>query len=139
MEQLGDSVSVYLDGGPGAGDVPSTIVDLTGSVPRLLRQGVIPVERLRDVIPLAIVDPEDPEVVEDAPAADDGVPSAADDAAPSDADEAVPPGAADAVPAGAADAVPRDGIPGDATPGEAAHGEQRAAEQGNHTDRDAAG
>src|ERR1700684_4022489 len=49
MAQLGDSVAVYLDGGPCADEVPSTIVDLTGSVPRLLRQGVIPVERLREV------------------------------------------------------------------------------------------
>ena len=56
MDQLGDAVAVYLDGGPCADDVPSTIVDLTGSVPRLLRQGVITVERLREVIPLALED-----------------------------------------------------------------------------------
>ena len=56
MDQLGDAVAVYLDGGPCADDVPSTIVDLTGSVPRLLRQGVISVERLREVIPLALED-----------------------------------------------------------------------------------
>src|SRR5580693_4032713 len=54
--QLGDAVAVYLDAGPCPGDAPSTIVDLTGSVPRLLRRGVIPVERLQDVVPLAIVD-----------------------------------------------------------------------------------
>ena len=54
--QLGDSVAVYLDGGPCPGDVPSSIVDLTGTVPRLLRAGVISVERLRDVIPLAVLD-----------------------------------------------------------------------------------
>ncbi len=29
-DQLGDSVAVYLDGGPSAGGVASTIVDLTG-------------------------------------------------------------------------------------------------------------
>ncbi len=50
LAQLGDSVAVYLDGGPCPGDVPSTIVDLTGTVPRLLRQGVIPADRLREVI-----------------------------------------------------------------------------------------
>src|SRR5450432_1239432 len=38
-EQLGDSVAVYLDGGPCQADVPSTIVDLTSDVPRLLRAG----------------------------------------------------------------------------------------------------
>jgi len=51
-EQLGDSVAVYLDGGKCPGDVPSTIVDLTGSVPRLLRPGVITPDRLREVVPL---------------------------------------------------------------------------------------
>ncbi len=48
-EQLGDSVAVYLDGGPCASALASTIVDLTGSVPRLLRKGVISVDRLRAV------------------------------------------------------------------------------------------
>ena len=43
--QLGDAVAVYLDGGPCPGNVPSTIVDLTGTIPRLLRAGVIPVQR----------------------------------------------------------------------------------------------
>jgi L-threonylcarbamoyladenylate synthase len=53
-ENLGDAVEVYLDGGPCQGDVPSTIVDLTSPVPRLLRKGVIPVDRLRRVIALAV-------------------------------------------------------------------------------------
>ncbi|GAA1100714.1 L-threonylcarbamoyladenylate synthase [Nocardiopsis composta] len=47
--QLGDAVSVYLDGGPCEGGVPSTIVDLTYAVPRVLRSGAIPIERLRAV------------------------------------------------------------------------------------------
>ncbi|HCU94832.1 MAG TPA: threonylcarbamoyl-AMP synthase [Actinobacteria bacterium] len=59
QEQLGDAVAVYLDGGPCPGDVPSTIVDLTGTMPRLLRAGVITVERLRGVIPVAVVDDGD--------------------------------------------------------------------------------
>jgi hypothetical protein len=61
MAQLGDSVSVYLDAGPCPGDLPSTIVDLTGSVPRLLRPGVISVERLQEVVPLALAEDEVPE------------------------------------------------------------------------------
>jgi L-threonylcarbamoyladenylate synthase len=52
-EQLGDAVSVYLDGGPCAADVPSTIVDLTGGVPRLLRAGAVSVGRLREVAALS--------------------------------------------------------------------------------------
>ncbi len=43
---LGDKVSVYLDGGPSRGGVPSTILDTTGTAPRVLRQGALPVERL---------------------------------------------------------------------------------------------
>ncbi|MEV0582213.1 L-threonylcarbamoyladenylate synthase [Nonomuraea sp. NPDC050310] len=49
-EQLGESVSVYLDGGPCSDDVPSTIVDLTSAIPRLLRKGAIPVEKLRGIV-----------------------------------------------------------------------------------------
>jgi L-threonylcarbamoyladenylate synthase len=51
-EQLGGSVAVYLDGGPCAEAVASSIVDLTGPVPRLLRAGAISAERLRAVAPL---------------------------------------------------------------------------------------
>jgi tRNA A37 threonylcarbamoyladenosine synthetase subunit TsaC/SUA5/YrdC len=52
-------VSVYLDDGPCTADVPSTIVDLTGPVPRLLRRGVIPVRRLREVVALIVDDGEE--------------------------------------------------------------------------------
>jgi L-threonylcarbamoyladenylate synthase len=48
-DQLGDSVSVYLDDGPRIGGAASTIVDLTGDQPRLLRRGAISVGRLREV------------------------------------------------------------------------------------------
>jgi hypothetical protein len=48
-QQLGEAVSVYLDGGPCADNVPSTILDLTGAIPTLLRAGAIPVDRLRTV------------------------------------------------------------------------------------------
>jgi L-threonylcarbamoyladenylate synthase len=40
-EQLGDSVRVYLDGGPSGDPVPSTIVDLTGDEPIVLREGAV--------------------------------------------------------------------------------------------------
>jgi len=94
-EQLGDAVAVYLDGGPCPGDVPSTIVDLTGPIPRLLRPGVISVERLRQVVTLAV----DDDALEDeasAPApADAAVPDG--DAAPP-GENAAPPGEKDATP-----------------------------------------
>ncbi|MQA87338.1 MAG: threonylcarbamoyl-AMP synthase [Streptosporangiales bacterium] len=57
-EQLGESVSVYLDGGPCTDRVPSSIVDLTGSVPRLLREGAISAERLREVVHFLVTDEE---------------------------------------------------------------------------------
>ncbi|HET7328776.1 MAG TPA: L-threonylcarbamoyladenylate synthase [Nocardioidaceae bacterium] len=50
-EMLAESVSVYLDDGPASGGVASTIVDLTGAVPRVLRQGALSLERLREVVP----------------------------------------------------------------------------------------
>ena len=52
QEQLGTGVSVYLDGGPCADNVPSTILDLTGTVPRMLRAGTISVDQLRKVVPV---------------------------------------------------------------------------------------
>jgi tRNA A37 threonylcarbamoyladenosine synthetase subunit TsaC/SUA5/YrdC len=50
-DQLGYSVRAYLEAGPAPDPVPSTIVDLTGEVPRVLRQGAVPLEKLRDVVP----------------------------------------------------------------------------------------
>lgn len=50
-QQLGDSVSIYLESGPTEDDVPSTIVDVTGRVPRVLRVGAVTVELLREVAP----------------------------------------------------------------------------------------
>jgi L-threonylcarbamoyladenylate synthase len=44
--QLGAAVAVYLDGGPRDEPVPSTIVDLTGDEPRVLREGAITPESL---------------------------------------------------------------------------------------------
>jgi L-threonylcarbamoyladenylate synthase len=38
---IGDRIDVLLDGGPTAGGLPSTIVDFTGSEPKLVRAGAI--------------------------------------------------------------------------------------------------
>jgi len=163
MAQLGDSVSVYLDAGPCPGDVPSTIVDLTGTVPRLLRQGVIPAERLRDVILLEVVDeaaPEDPAgALPEDPAG--AVPEDPAGAVPEDPAGAVAEDPAGAVaedapvevfhdlPAGIPDdageaAVTGEDAPGEAAvtgqdaPGEAVRGGEDVADQANHARRDAA-
>src|ERR1700728_1427991 len=154
MDQLGDAVAVYLDGGPCADDVPSTIVDLTGSVPRLLRQGVITVERLREVIPLALEDEElaDEALADEVPGDEAPVDEVPVDAAPEDeapGDElpghAIPEdritGDEDfqetgkAAPAGPADSVSADmGDPDVMSPGA-----EDAADQGNPAGRDATG
>ncbi|GAA0668933.1 L-threonylcarbamoyladenylate synthase [Kitasatospora atroaurantiaca] len=49
--QLGDSISVYLDGGTADFAQASSIVDVTGKVPVLLRAGAISAEQLREVVP----------------------------------------------------------------------------------------
>jgi L-threonylcarbamoyladenylate synthase len=49
--QLGDAVAVYLDGGPAATRVASTIVDVTAEVPRVLRAGAVSLDELRAVVP----------------------------------------------------------------------------------------
>ena len=67
--QLADSVEVYLDGGSCGEDVPSSIVDLTDSVPRLLRAGAIDVARLREVAGALLTDEDDEDEEDDAPGA----------------------------------------------------------------------
>jgi L-threonylcarbamoyladenylate synthase len=121
--QLGEAVAVYLDGGPCSGDVPSTIVDLTGAVPKLLRRGVISIARLREVVTLAV----DDEWMEDdsGPVADGTVAdgTAADDPV-ADGTAADHPVADDPMADGtAADGAVADGTaPGGTAPGGAAAG-----------------
>jgi len=50
-DQLGYSVSTYLEAGPCSDPIPSSIVDCTGPVPKILRDGAIPYEKLREVVP----------------------------------------------------------------------------------------
>jgi L-threonylcarbamoyladenylate synthase len=45
----------------------STIIDLTGDVPRLLRAGVIPIDKIREVTGV-IEDPPEPELETEPPA-----------------------------------------------------------------------
>lgn len=59
--QVGDAAALALDAGPLTDDdgLPSTIVDLTGPVPRVVRAGAITLERVRGVCPNALGD-DDP-------------------------------------------------------------------------------
>jgi L-threonylcarbamoyladenylate synthase len=130
MAQLGDSVSVYLDAGPCPGDVPSTIVDLTGSVPRLLRRGVISVDRLQEVVPLAVVDDVDSDDVPE------DVPEEAPEEIPEDfAGDA---SAADEARGVAPDQVDEAQVAGEMAPGDAAVAEEAAADQVKPVHRDVA-
>ncbi|GAA0208838.1 hypothetical protein GCM10009527_001030 [Actinomadura nitritigenes] len=58
-KMLGDSVQVYLDGGRSGHADPSTIVDLTGSVPRLLRVGAIPEDKIRSVVGVLLTEEDE--------------------------------------------------------------------------------
>jgi tRNA threonylcarbamoyl adenosine modification protein (Sua5/YciO/YrdC/YwlC family) len=49
-EQLGDLVGVYLEGGPSEQGAASTIVDLTGATPRVLREGPVTAAAIADVL-----------------------------------------------------------------------------------------
>lgn len=49
--QLGTAVAVYLDGGSSGEPVASTILDLTGVVPRVLREGGVSLKEILEVIP----------------------------------------------------------------------------------------
>lgn len=53
QEQLGDSVSVYLDGGSSGETVASSIVDLTGDKPLVLREGAVTKAAIAEVIGVA--------------------------------------------------------------------------------------
>jgi L-threonylcarbamoyladenylate synthase len=48
--QFGDLVEVYLDAGPSAQQTASTIVDLTGDAPRVLRAGPVSTDRIAEVL-----------------------------------------------------------------------------------------
>ncbi len=49
-EQLGGSVAIYLDGGPSGDPVPSTIVDLCGDEPVVLREGAVSLDAVSEVL-----------------------------------------------------------------------------------------
>lgn len=55
-QQLGNAVSVYLDGGESVVGEPSTIIDISGASPKILREGAISAERIGEVLG---VEPQD--------------------------------------------------------------------------------
>lgn len=53
-EDLGDDVDMILDGGPCSVGVESTIIDLSGAAPRLLRPGGVPIEDIESVLGVSV-------------------------------------------------------------------------------------
>ncbi len=58
LDDLRDRVDLVLDGGPTSVGVESTVLDLTGSVPTVLRPGGLPIEALRAIIPDVVYTPQ---------------------------------------------------------------------------------
>jgi L-threonylcarbamoyladenylate synthase len=52
---LGSAVDYIIDGGPTPEGRPSTVLDLSGPVPRILRTGALPPSELQPFIPLSIL------------------------------------------------------------------------------------
>jgi L-threonylcarbamoyladenylate synthase len=53
-EELGDEVDLILDGGPCAVGIESTVLDLSGDVPHILRPGAITRERIEQVLQVSV-------------------------------------------------------------------------------------
>jgi L-threonylcarbamoyladenylate synthase len=51
--QFGDKLDLIIDGGPAPGGMESTVVDVTGEIPVILRQGAIPRQELERVTEIA--------------------------------------------------------------------------------------
>lgn len=50
LSQLDGRIALVLDGGPAPGGVPSTIVDCTGPLPKILREGAIAASEIHQVL-----------------------------------------------------------------------------------------
>ena len=49
--QIGDKIDMVIDGGKCPGGIESTVIDLSGEKPVVRRQGAIPIEKLRKILP----------------------------------------------------------------------------------------
>jgi len=58
-DQLGERVDIIIDGGRCPGGIESTVIDLTGESPRLLREGAISRAELESVIGSELIEVEE--------------------------------------------------------------------------------
>ncbi|ROR89849.1 L-threonylcarbamoyladenylate synthase [Nocardioides aurantiacus] len=77
VTMLGEEVEVVLDGGPSRSSLASTIVDCTGTVPRVLREGAIAREELDEALRELGSGLEDPDHDGPEPREDEGAGSGA--------------------------------------------------------------
>lgn len=122
-EQLEDSVAVYLDGGEVSGGQPSTIVDITGDTPRVVRLGALSLAQLRAIVPEVTADdePKPEDTTEAQP--DEAAEAKPEDPAEVKADDAKPDETAEAKPDEPVEAKPDELKAGDAKADEAAEAE----------------
>jgi L-threonylcarbamoyladenylate synthase len=74
IEAFGDKIKYYLDGGPCALGLESTIVSLLSEKPTLLRYGMIPLEQLEDTLHEKVLRPERKRKTSQPPITDPAVP-----------------------------------------------------------------
>ena len=48
-----NSIDLVIDGGPAHGGPASTVVDCSGELPRVIREGAIPVRRIEELLAAA--------------------------------------------------------------------------------------
>lgn len=127
-EMLGDSVEVYLDGGRVASGEASTIVDLTGPIPRLLRLGAISEDKIRAVVGVLLTDEDDikPDAPEDVAATPE---KPAETAETADAEPGKPVAAETPKPEKPSDAERKNGVDPEAAD-DAGHGAEPEAASG---------
>jgi L-threonylcarbamoyladenylate synthase len=73
VKQLGDAVDLVLDGGACEAGIESTVVDVRGPTPRVLRPGALGLAELRRVLPGIAVDAPGESAAPDAPRASPGM------------------------------------------------------------------
>ena len=55
LDDLGDRIDLLVDGGPTNLGIESTVIDVTGQVPTILRPGAVTLEAIRRVLPPAVM------------------------------------------------------------------------------------
>jgi L-threonylcarbamoyladenylate synthase len=60
LEQIGEVVELAIDGGPSPAEAESTVIDIAGEGPSILREGVVRREQLEEALGMALAGPAEP-------------------------------------------------------------------------------